>query len=107
MQPSQQRILAQKAYEQHKTAITSAIMALAEEALVNPTVFEFIVEGDHIFQPFDVSQELSDYDAENGNEDDESEYMAAVWINVLLNSDEPALYLELMQGISNVQINGL
>jgi hypothetical protein len=110
MSDSKQFTLTQKTWTANKVQITETMLQMAAVYVAEPTEFHMamICHDSEFFRPFyDASEELREYDEENGNEDDEAILMASLWIYALANADAPAQYIEIIKRLVTIQVDGL
>lgn len=106
---SKQHDLAHKAWTENQEEITAVMLAMAGEYVKSPDEYRMmeILTDDGIFSPFyAASLELSSYDAENGNEDDEALFIGDCWCYVLVHADNPA-FLPIVKRLLQIQVFGL
>lgn len=116
---SQQLILARACYEANKSEMDKLIIEKATEDLErwpDPSREEMWDEeaiwSDGIFDPWyamvhtPTGAAHDEYDAENGNQDDETEYMSSV-CEAVLEAADPVRFRKVIDLMADIRINGL
>jgi hypothetical protein len=120
MKYSKQRNLAQAAFNSDFKGVEERIIAAANLVLSKPDSFkdglwsQFAFNhalNDGAFYPFTdgVTPECKKYDAkmgELGNESDENDFIALIWIMTLSKTGDPK-YINLIAKIADIAVNGL